>query len=288
MPGARRDSVAFTVVVTVLVCLGALPDPAPHRRSPAPPRRCCWRPCWPRCRWARWWPATCGWTATSRSPSGCSPSACCGAAFVATAPRCSCRASAAVVVGFTDAAVAGGRRAGHRGGQQGALPAAAAVVAPRRARRHPRRHRLRRHGRHRLRLHREHPLPRRGLQRHRRHGPRRHRRGHRRSSCVRCLFSPFAHPLFTDVHRHRRRHRGRQPQPGRPHPGAAGSGTCSPWSPTRIWNASTLYGFAGFVGVYVVLMVPAFVGLVGARGLGAPLRAADADRRRSPTPPSAG
>ena len=75
---------------------------------------------------------------------------------------------------------------------------------------------------------------------------------------VRCLFSPFAHPLFTAVHRHRRRHRGR--------PQAA----VRSWRPSlgyllavlahATWNASTVFGFDSFVGVYLVLMVPAFVG----------------------------
>ena len=80
MPGQRRDTVAFTVVVTVLVLLGAagmLLVLAPVRSARA---RCWWRPCWPRCPWCRWWPATSGWTATSPSPAACWRRACSGAA----------------------------------------------------------------------------------------------------------------------------------------------------------------------------------------------------------------
>ncbi|MEZ5096975.1 MAG: PrsW family glutamic-type intramembrane protease [Nocardioides sp.] len=70
------------------------------------------------------------------------------------------------------------------------------MVASIRAGRCARRHRLRRHGGGRLRVRRERPLPRRGVQRHRRAGPRRHRGAHR-DLVLRCLVSPFAHPLFT-------------------------------------------------------------------------------------------
>ena len=135
----------------------------------------------------------------------------------------------------------------------------------------PRRHRLRRHGRHRLRLHREHPLPRRGLQRHRRHGPRRHRR---RDHDLRDALpvQPVRPPAVHRVHRHRRRHRGRRRAAARVRFLAPLGGYCSPCVAHALWNGSTLYGFAGFVGVYVVLMVPAFVGLVCARRLGPPLR----------------
>ena len=57
----------------------------------------------------------------------------------------------------------GRRRAGHRGGGQGAVHPAAAVLPPQRARRGARRPGVRRDGRHRLRVHREHPLPDPGL-----------------------------------------------------------------------------------------------------------------------------
>ena len=78
---------------------------------------------------------------------------------------------------------------------------------------------------------------------------------------MRCLFSPFAHPLFTTFI-------------GIGVGIAVGSrsGVVRFLAPLAgyvlavlahgLWNGSTLYGFAGFVGVYVVLMAPAFVGLV--------------------------
>jgi RsiW-degrading membrane proteinase PrsW (M82 family) len=77
---------------------------------------------------------------------------------------------------------------------------------------------------------------------------------------VRCLFSPFAHPLFTTFI-------------GIGVGLAVGSrsGAVRVLAPLGgyvlavlahgIWNGSTLLGFDGFVGVYVVLMAPAFVGL---------------------------
>ena len=71
----------------------------------------------------------------------------------------------------------------------------------------PRRHRLCRHGRHRLRLHREHPLPRRGLQRHRRPRPGRHRGPHRHLHHP-LPAEPLRAPALHRLHRHRRRARG--------------------------------------------------------------------------------
>jgi hypothetical protein len=77
---------------------------------------------------------------------------------------------------------------------------------------------------------------------------------------VRCLISPFAHPLFTTFTGI-----------------GVGLAVTSPRRSVRIlapivgyllavgahaaWNASTLWGFSGFVGVYLALMVPAFVTL---------------------------
>lgn len=78
---------------------------------------------------------------------------------------------------------------------------------------------------------------------------------------IRCLFSPFAHPLFTTF---------------------TGIGVGIAVGSRRVWvrilaplvgyvfaviahglwNGSTLYGFEGFAGVYLVLMVPAFIGLI--------------------------
>jgi RsiW-degrading membrane proteinase PrsW (M82 family) len=78
---------------------------------------------------------------------------------------------------------------------------------------------------------------------------------------VRCLFSPFAHPLFTTftgigvgiaVGS-----RSRAVRIGAPLAGYALAVVAH-----AIWNGSTLYGFTGFVGAYVVLMAPAFIGMV--------------------------
>ncbi|QZY28318.1 PrsW family intramembrane metalloprotease [Nocardioides coralli] len=79
---------------------------------------------------------------------------------------------------------------------------------------------------------------------------------------LRCLVSPFAHPLFTTFI-------------GIGVGIAVGSrsGAVRLLAPLAgyvvavlahgLWNGSTLFGFAGFAGVYVVLMAPAFFGLVG-------------------------
>ncbi|MBI2242847.1 MAG: PrsW family intramembrane metalloprotease, partial [Nocardioides sp.] len=79
---------------------------------------------------------------------------------------------------------------------------------------------------------------------------------------VRCLFSPFAHPLFTAftgigvglaVNARSR--------PARilwPLGGYAGAVVAH-----AVWNTSTVYGFDNFVIAYVVLMAPAFVALTG-------------------------
>jgi RsiW-degrading membrane proteinase PrsW (M82 family) len=78
---------------------------------------------------------------------------------------------------------------------------------------------------------------------------------------LRCLFSPFAHPLFTTftgigvgiaVGSRSRVVRIVAP--------LAGYGVAV--LAHGLWNGSTLYGLRGFVGVYVILMVPAFIGLV--------------------------
>ena len=96
---------------------------------------------------------------------------------------------------------------------------------------------------------------------------------------MRCLFSPFAHPLFTTF---------TGIGVGLAVTLAAALGAVS-WRRSvgyllavgahAAWNASTLWGFSGFVGVYFVLMVPAFVGLACAGDLVAPLGAEDAHRR---------
>jgi len=79
---------------------------------------------------------------------------------------------------------------------------------------------------------------------------------------VRCLFSPFAHPLFTTftgigvgiaVGSRSRAVRVVAPLLG------YGVAVLT----HGLWNGSTLYGLTGFAGVYIVLMVPAFIGLVG-------------------------
>lgn len=78
---------------------------------------------------------------------------------------------------------------------------------------------------------------------------------------VRCLFSPFAHPLFTAftgigmglaIASRNRAVRVLAP---------IGGYLCAVLA-HGVWNASTLYGFGGFVLVYAVLMLPVFIGLV--------------------------
>ncbi len=77
---------------------------------------------------------------------------------------------------------------------------------------------------------------------------------------VRCLFSPFAHPLFTTftgigvgIAVSSRRAWVKVVAPLAGYALAVGA--------HALWNGSTLWGFAGFAGVYVVLMVPAFIAL---------------------------
>ena len=79
---------------------------------------------------------------------------------------------------------------------------------------------------------------------------------------MRCLFSPFAHPLFTTFI-----------GIGVGIAVNSRSGVVRLIAPVlgyalaviahAIWNGSTLFGFSGFVGTYVVLMAPAFLALVG-------------------------
>ena len=78
---------------------------------------------------------------------------------------------------------------------------------------------------------------------------------------VRCLFSPFAHPLFTAftgigvgiaVGARSRALRWLAPLAG------YGAAVLT----HGIWNAATIYGFGGVVVVYVVIMLPAVAGLV--------------------------
>ena len=78
---------------------------------------------------------------------------------------------------------------------------------------------------------------------------------------MRCLFSPFAHPLFTTftgigvgvaVGSRRVWVRILAPLVG------YALAVCA----HGLWNGSTLYGAKGFFGVYLVLMVPAFIGLL--------------------------
>ncbi|WP_241153887.1 PrsW family intramembrane metalloprotease [Nocardioides pantholopis] len=78
---------------------------------------------------------------------------------------------------------------------------------------------------------------------------------------VRCLFSPFAHPFFTTfigigigvaVGSRSRAVRVVAPL----------AGYVVAVIAHGLWNGSTTFGFGGFLVVYVVLMVPAFVGLI--------------------------
>ena len=214
--------------------------------SPAPPRRCCSRPSWPPSRSVRWWPATSGSTATSRSRGGCSRSACCGAASSPPRPRCSSRGSAAWSSASPSSSRSRSSRRSPRSSPRGCswccccgggatsstaildgivyagmvgigfafieniLYLAAAYNGTD------------------------------GM------GP--GGTGALTAMFVRALpVQPVRPPAVHDLHRHRRRHRGRQPQPRASGSSRRWPATCSPWSPTRLWNASTLYGFTGFV-----------------------------------------
>jgi RsiW-degrading membrane proteinase PrsW (M82 family) len=79
---------------------------------------------------------------------------------------------------------------------------------------------------------------------------------------VRCLFSPFAHPLFTTftgigvgiaVSSRSRGVRFLAPA----------AGYLCAVAAHAIWNASTLFGGDNFIMIYLVLMAPAFLGAVG-------------------------
>ena len=103
---------------------------------------------------------------------------------------------------------------------------------------------------------------------------------------VRCLFSPFAHPLFTSfigigvgiaVGSRSRTVRMLAPLVGYLLAVVAHA----------TWNSSTLFGLEGFVGVYFVLMVPAFIVMTLPGHLVASVGATDAGRRAASTPPSA-
>ncbi len=78
---------------------------------------------------------------------------------------------------------------------------------------------------------------------------------------MRCLLSPFAHPLFTTftgigvgiaVNSRSRGVRVVAPV----------AGYVVAVITHMIWNSSTLYGFTGFVGAYAALMAPAFIGMI--------------------------
>lgn len=78
---------------------------------------------------------------------------------------------------------------------------------------------------------------------------------------VRCLFSPFAHPLFTaltgigiGIAVASRRPAVRWLAPI--------AGYTAAVLTHALWNASTVFGFGGFALVYVVLMLPALAGVV--------------------------
>ena len=102
---------------------------------------------------------------------------------------------------------------------------------------------------------------------------------------VRCLFSPFAHPFFTTftgigvgiaVASRSRTRRFLAPLVGYLCAVAAHA----------IWNASTLFGGRNFILIYVVLMAPAFLGAVGfavwARRSESRMLAASLERRCRP------
>ncbi len=79
---------------------------------------------------------------------------------------------------------------------------------------------------------------------------------------VRCLASPFAHPLFTaftgigvGIAVASRRRSVRVVAPVLGYAGAVVA--------HGLWNGSTIYGAEGFFGVYLAVMAPAFISLVG-------------------------
>ena len=87
---------------------------------------------------------------------------------------------------------------------------------------------------------------------------------------VRCVSSPFAHPLFTTFTGIGVGIAVTQPLERGAGPRAAARLRLRGRPPTPLWNASTLLaGGAGFFGVYLLVMVPVFVSLVGAGGVGA-------------------
>jgi RsiW-degrading membrane proteinase PrsW (M82 family) len=78
---------------------------------------------------------------------------------------------------------------------------------------------------------------------------------------VRCVFSPFAHPLFTaftgigvGIAVNSRSSLVRWLAPL--------GGYCAAVLAHGTWNGSTIFGFEGFVGAYLLIMVPALAGLV--------------------------
>jgi RsiW-degrading membrane proteinase PrsW (M82 family) len=78
---------------------------------------------------------------------------------------------------------------------------------------------------------------------------------------IRCLFSPFAHPLFTafigigvGIAVSTRSPAVRWLAPV--------AGYCAAVTAHAIWNASILLGVEGFVGAYFFIMLPAFAGLI--------------------------
>ena len=200
-------------------------------------------------------------------------------AFVATAARPGPPGRRRRVGGVSETRQPGGRRPGHRGGDQGRLPPPAAVVAPRTsstasstasstpawsASASP--------------------------------SPRTSSTSPRRTTAptasapaaptaltatfvVRCLFSPFAHPLLHRVHRHRGRPRGRaRAGPAVRVLAPAGRATLAPSLRTPSGTPRRSPASRRFVVVYVVLMVPAFVGVVAFAVWSPPLRARHARR----------
>ena len=79
---------------------------------------------------------------------------------------------------------------------------------------------------------------------------------------IRCLFSPFAHPLFTAFIGIGVGIAVSTRKPARAVAGAGRRGTCCAVLAHATWNGSTIFGFEGFLGTYVLIMVPAFAGLI--------------------------
>ncbi len=104
---------------------------------------------------------------------------------------------------------------------------------------------------------------------------------------IRCVFSPFAHPLFTAFIGIGLGIAVMSRTPAVRILAPIGGYLCAVVA-HGLWNGSTVFGFGSFVAAYAVLMVPAFVGMiclaVWARTRERQMLTAGARRRRLPRP----